>query len=163
GLDLLHLQPEQHFTEPPSRYTEATLVKALEERGVGRPSTYAPTLATIQDRGYVELDGKWLRPTDLGRQVNDFLVQHFGEVVVPAFPVGVEARVDQIARGECPGVPVVSAYYRPLAAHVREVLAVPGTTTAPGEPSEEVCSQGHPMVVKNGRTGRFLACSRYPE
>ena len=78
GLDLLHLAPRQHFTEPPSRYTEALLVKALEERGIGRPSTYAPTLATIQERGYVELDGKWLRPTALGRQVNDFLVQHFG-------------------------------------------------------------------------------------
>ena len=113
GLDLLHLAPRQHFTEPPSRYTEALLVKALEERGIGRPSTYAPTLATIQERGYVELDGKWLRPTALGRQVNDFLVQHFGEVVDPTFTAELEARLDQIARGERRWVPVVSAYYQP--------------------------------------------------
>ncbi|HTD80250.1 MAG TPA: DNA topoisomerase, partial [Chloroflexota bacterium] len=133
----------------------------LEERGIGRPSTYAPTLATIQERGYVELDGKWLRPTALGRQVNDFLVQHFGDVVDPTFTAELEARLDQIARGERRWVPVVSAYYQPLVAHLREVTASSGTSTT-GEPSGEHCSQGHAMVIKDGRTGRFLACSQYP-
>src|SRR5919199_928298 len=96
-LDLRALLPQQHFTEPPPRYSEATLVKALEERGIGRPSTYAPTLATIQDRGYVEPDGKWLRPTALGKQVNDFLVEHFGDIVDLAFTAELEARLDEIA------------------------------------------------------------------
>ena len=114
-LDLLNLAPKQHFTEPPPRYTEATLVKALEERGIGRPSTYAPTMATIQDREYVELDGKLLRPTLLGEQVNDYLVAHFADVVDLAFTAELEGRLDEIARGQRPWVPVVSAYYQPLA------------------------------------------------
>jgi DNA topoisomerase I len=161
-LDLLHLAPKQHFTEPPSRYTEATLVKALEERGIGRPSTYAPTMATIQDREYVELDGKLLRPTLLGQQVNDYLVAHFSDVVDLAFTAELEARLDEIARGRRPWVPVVSAYYQPLADHVRDANA--GTPTASGgEPSDEICSQGHSMVIRDGKFGRFLACSRYPE
>src|SRR3989442_1434033 len=117
-LDLLQLLPKQHFTEPPPRYTEATLVKALEERGIGRPSTYASTLATIQDRAYVELDGKTLRPTRLGQQVNDFLVAHFSEVVDLAFTAELEARLDEIARGLRPWVSTASAYYHPRAAHL---------------------------------------------
>ena len=161
-LDLLEVLPKQHFTEPPPRYTEATLVKALEERGIGRPSTYAPTLATIQDRGYVEPDGKWLRPTALGKQVNDFLVLHFRDVVDLAFTAELEARLDEIARGKRPWVPVVSAYYQPLAAHVRQATAGVGAA-GPDEPSDQVCSQGHAMLIKDGRAGRFLACSRYPQ
>jgi DNA topoisomerase-1 len=162
NLDLLQLLPKQHFTEAPPRYTEATLVKALEERGIGRPSTYAPTLATIQDRAYVELDGKMLRPTRLGQQVNDFLVAHFSEVVDLAFTAELEARLDEIARGMRPWVPTVSAYYQPLAAHLRAAATV-ASSLGSGEPCDEVCSQGHAMVVKDGRTGHFLACSRYPE
>jgi ssDNA-binding Zn-finger/Zn-ribbon topoisomerase 1 len=161
-LDLLHLAPRQHFTGPPPRYTEATLVKALEERGIGRPSTYAPTMATIQDRQYVELDGKLLRPTLLGEQVNDYLVAHFGDVVDLAFTAELEARLDEIARGQRAWVPVVSAYYQPLAVHLRDANAG-ATSAAAGEPSDEVCSQGHPMLIRNGRFGRFLACSRYPD
>ena len=161
-LDLLNLAPKQHFTEPPPRYTEATLVKALEERGIGRPSTYAPTMATIQDREYVELDGKLLRPTLLGEQVNDYLVAHFADVVDLAFTAELEVRLDEIARGHRPWVPVVSAYYQPLAVHVRDANAG-AVTAAGGEPSDEVCSQGHPMVIRDGRFGRFLACGRYPE
>jgi DNA topoisomerase-1 len=163
SLDLLQLLPKQHFTEAPPRYTEATLVKALEERGIGRPSTYAPTLATIQDRAYVELDGKMLRPTDLGQQVNDFLVAHFSDVVDLAFTAELEARLDEIARGLRPWVPTVSAYYQPLAAHLRSAATVAPALGSGGEPCNEVCSQGHAMVVKEGRTGRFLACSTYPD
>jgi len=163
GLDLLQLLPKQHFTEPPPRYTEATLVKALEERGIGRPSTYAPTLATIQDRAYVELDGKTLRPTHLGQQVNDFLVAHFGDVVDLAFTAELEARLDEIARGPRPWVPVVSVYYQPLAVHLRDATAAAPVLRSVGEPCDEVCSQGHAMVIKDGRAARFLACSRYPD
>src|SRR5437870_7227037 len=99
-LDLVELQPEQHFTQPPPRYTEATLVKALEENGIGRPSTYAPILTTVQERGYVERAEKRLRPTELGKLVNDLLVQHFPEIVDLNFTSEMEEKLDGIASGE---------------------------------------------------------------
>ncbi len=163
ALDLLGLKPEQHFTQPPPRYTEATLVKALEERGIGRPSTYAPTLATIQERGYVERDGKKLRPTELGTMVNDLLVSQFGDIMDPDFTAVMEDRLDQVAQGTRPWVPVVEEFYRPLTEDLeRAEVEVPRVRPA-AIPTDEVCSQGHPMVIKEGRFGRFLACSQYPE
>ena len=162
ALDLLRLIPEQHFTQPPPRFTEATLVKALEERGIGRPSTYAPILSTIQDRGYVERDGRRLKPTELGMLVNDLLVQQFGDIVDLDFTAILEDKLDEIAQGERPWEPVVEEFYRPLNDDLERAYATVERIST-DVPTDEVCSQGHPMVIKEGRFGRFLACTRYPE
>ncbi len=162
-LDRLRLIPEQHFTQPPPRYTEATLVKALEEHGIGRPSTYAPILSTIQDRGYVERDNKRLKPTDMGLLVNDLLVQQFGDIVNVDFTANLEDKLDEVAQGERLWVPLVEEFYGPLKSDLdraeTEVERVKPAEIA----TDEVCSQGHPMVIKDGRFGRFLACTQYPE
>ncbi|HEY3063207.1 MAG TPA: type I DNA topoisomerase [Chloroflexota bacterium] len=162
-LDLVRLIPEQHFTQPPPRYTEATLVKALEEHGIGRPSTYAPILSTIQDRGYVERDNKRLKPTEMGLLVNDLLVQQFGDIVNVGFTANLEDKLDEVAQGERPWVPLVEEFYGPLKSDLdraeTEVERVKPAEIA----TDEVCSQGHPMVIKEGRFGRFLACTQYPE
>jgi DNA topoisomerase I len=162
-LDLVRLIPEQHFTQPPPRYSEATLVKALEERGIGRPSTYAPTLGTIQDRGYVERDGRRLKPTDLGTLVNDVLVQQFGDIVDLDFTAVLEDKLDEVAQGERPWVPVVQEFYEPLNRDLERANAEVERIKPAEVPTDEVCSQGHPMVIKEGRFGRFLACTQYPE
>ncbi len=159
-LRLLDLFPEQHFTEPPPRYTEASLVTALEEKGIGRPSTYAPTVATIQDRGYVERDGRQLRPTDLGFLVNDLLVEHFPDFVDEGFTVEMENELDEIASGERPWQPVVEQFYRPL----EQALDAAKEVTPQRELTDEKCEKcERPMVVRWGRRGRFLACSGFPE
>ncbi len=162
-LDLVALKPEQHFTQPPARYTEATLVKALEERGIGRPSTYAPTLSTILDRGYVDRDGKKLRPTDLGMTVNDLLVSQFGDIVDPDFTATMEDKLDEVAQGKRLWVPVVEEFYKPLTEDLRRAEAEVERLRPLEVPTDEVCSEGHPMVIKEGRFGKFLACTRYPE
>jgi DNA topoisomerase I len=162
-LDLVRLIPEQHFTQPPPRYTEATLVKALEERGIGRPSTYAPILGTIQDRGYVERDARRLKPSDLGMLVNDVLVQQFEDIMNPDFTAILEDKLDEVAQGERQWVPVVQEFYDPLTRDL-ERANVEVERMKPAEiPTDEVCSEGHPMVIKEGRFGRFMACSKYPE
>ena len=155
--------PTQHFTEPPPRYTEASLVKALEENGIGRPSTYAATISTIVDRGYVVVRDRRLQPEPVAEVVTDLLVGHFGEYVDLAFTARMEEELDEVARGERAWVPLLAAFYGPLRARVdekrRELKRADFTTTA----SDEVCSQGHPMVIRLGRNGRFLACSLFPE
>jgi DNA topoisomerase-1 len=162
-LDLVKLIPEQHFTQPPPRYTEATLVKALEELGVGRPSTYAPIMGTIQDRGYVERDGRRLRPTPLGMTVNDVLVAQFGDIVDPDFTALLEDKLDEVAQGERQWVPVVEEFYEPLTRDLERANQEVERIKPIEVPTDEVCSQGHPMVIKEGRFGRFLACTQYPE
>ncbi len=163
-LDLLQLLPEQHFTEPPPRYTEATLVKALEERGIGRPSTYAPTLATIQDRGYVERVDKRLRPTELGILVNDLLVEHFSDVMDVDFTATMEEELDEVAQGRRQWVPVVREFYEPFQRQLEVAEQVVGKVRPPEEPTDEVCEKcGRHMVIKLGRFGRFLACPGFPE
>ena len=162
-LDLVRLIPEQHFTQPPPRYTEATLVKALEERGIGRPSTYAPILGTIQDRGYVERDARRLKPTDLGMLVNDVLVQQFGDIMDPDFTAILEDKLDEVAQGERQWVPVVQEFYDPLTRDLERANAEVERIKPAEVPTDEVCSEGHPMVIKEGRFGRFLACSKYPD
>ena len=160
-LRLLGLAPEQHFTEPPPRYTEASLVKALEENGIGRPSTYAPILSTLQDRDYVERVGRQLRPKELGFIVTDILTEHFSDFVDVGFTAEMEGELDDIAAGERPWQPVVQHYYTPLedALAKAKIDAVPIT-----EMTDEVCHEcGAPMMVRWGRFGKFLACSRYPE
>src|SRR5581483_9909598 len=113
-LKLLDLLPEQHFTEPPPRYTEASLVKALEENGIGRPSTYAATLSTLQDRDYTEKLGRQLKPTELGFLVTDLLTEHFADFVDVGFTAGMEEELDDIAAGERAWQPVVEQHYKPL-------------------------------------------------
>ncbi len=160
-LSLRDLSPEQHFTEPPPRYTEATLVKALEEKGIGRPSTYAPTMSTIQDRGYVEKDGRYLKPSDLGFVVNDLLVEHFPEFVDAGFTAEMEDELDEVASGERPWQPVVRQFYNPL-----EKALATAKEAAPKQvtETEETCPEcSRPMIIRWGRRGQFLACTGYPE
>jgi DNA topoisomerase I len=163
ALDLLKLTPAQHFTQPPPRYTEATLVKALEERGIGRPSTYAPILSTIQERGYVDRDGKRLQPTDLGMLVTDLLVAQFGDILDLDFTATLEDKLDEVAQGDRRWVPVVEEFYRPLTIDLERAEATVERIKPAEIPTDEVCSQGHPMVIKEGRFGKFLACTQYPE
>ncbi len=156
ALDLKKLEPLQHFTEPPPRYTDATLVKALESHGIGRPSTYAPTLTTIQDRGYVEKIDKKYQPTEIGFLVNDMLVEHFPEIVDINFTSHVEEELDHIAEGKVKWGPVVAEFYNPFHAHLKEkekeVEKVVQESTTP-------CPHcGKMMLIKFGRMGKFLAC-----
>ena len=155
--------PDQHFTEPPPRYTEATLIKALEEHGIGRPSTYAATISTILDRGYVRVQARRLYPELVGEIVTDLLVAHFGEFVDLEFTARMEDELDEVARGKREWVPVVRAFYRPFRSLVDEKAKELKRADFTTRPSDEVCSLGHPMVIRLGRYGEFLACSMYPE
>jgi DNA topoisomerase-1 len=153
----------QHFTEPPPRYTEATLIKALEEHGIGRPSTYAATISTITDRGYVKVIERRLHPETVGEVVTDLLVSHFGEFVDLEFTARMEEELDEVASGKRAWVPVVRAFYTPFRSRVEEKSKELRRADFTTRPSDEVCSQGHPMVIRLGRYGEFLACSTYPE
>jgi DNA topoisomerase-1 len=155
--------PTQHFTEPPPRFTEASLVKALEEHGIGRPSTYAATLSTILDRGYVRIEERRLRPELIGEIVTDLLVEHFGDYVDVTFTARMEEELDEVARGERAWVPLLEAFYGPLRDRVEEKRKELKRSDFTTEASEETCSEGHPMVIRLGRNGRFLACSLFPE
>ncbi|MGH2408267.1 MAG: type I DNA topoisomerase, partial [Candidatus Limnocylindrales bacterium] len=136
----------QHFTEPPPRYTEASLIKALEEHGIGRPSTYAATISTILDRGYVRVEARRLRPELVGEIVTDLLVEHFGEFVDLAFTARMEERLDEVARGERAWVPLLREFYDPFKALVDEKRRELRRSQFTTEASDEVCSLGHPMV-----------------
>jgi DNA topoisomerase-1 len=155
--------PTQHFTEPPPRYTEATLIKALEEHGIGRPSTYAATISTIVDRGYVKVVEKRLRPEEIGEIVTDFLVAYFSEYVDLAFTARMEGELDEVAEGERAWVPLLRAFFEPLRERVAEVRRTVRRKDITTEETDEVCSEGHPMVIRLGRNGKFLACSTYPD
>ena len=155
--------PAQHFTQPPPRYTEASLIKALEERGIGRPSTYAATISTIVDRGYVTVVERRLRPEPVGDVVTDLLVEHFGDFVDYDFTARMEDDLDQVAEGKRNWIALLREFYDPFVGLVdtkRKELRRSDFTT---EETDEVCSEGHPMVIRLGRNGRFLACSLYPE
>jgi DNA topoisomerase I len=165
GLDLERLLPIQHFTEPPPRYTEASLVKELERLGIGRPSTYAPTLATVVEREYVEVGDKKLLPTSLGRVVTDLLVQHFSSIVDYSFTSEMEQQLDDIAEGEKQWGPVLHAFYTPFErtlATARETMRNVKREEVLTELTCPKCSQGQ-LAIKFGRNGEFLACNRYPE
>jgi DNA topoisomerase-1 len=155
--------PNQHFTEPPPRFTEATLIKALEEHGIGRPSTYAATISTILDRGYVRVEERRLHPELIGDVVTDFLVEHFGSYVDVAFTARMEEELDEVADGQREWVPLLRAFFGPLRDQVADVRKNVKRKDVTTEPSDEVCSEGHPMVIRLGRNGRFLACSLFPE
>jgi DNA topoisomerase-1 len=160
ALSLVQLFPDQHFTEPPPRYTEASLVKALEENGLGRPSTYASIMSTIQDREYVERVDRALRPTELGFIVNDLLQEHFADLLSVPFTAQMEEELDEIASGERQWSPVVKEFYDPLESALDKAKEADVVT----EETDEICEKsGHPMIVRWGRFGKFLACSGYPE
>jgi DNA topoisomerase-1 len=155
--------PTQHFTEPPPRFTEASLIKALEEHGIGRPSTYAATISTITDRGYVRVEERRLHPELVAGIVTDLLVEHFGDYVDVEFTARMEEELDEIARGEREWVPLLRAFYGPLRDRVDEKRRELKRSDFTTEATDEICSEGHPMVIRLGRNGRFLACSLYPE
>ena len=161
-LDCLCLIPEQHFTKPPPRYNEATLVKALEEYGIGRPSTYAPIISTIQARGYVERMNRRLQPTELGTLVCDLLIKHFPEIMDVGFTAQMEEQLDLIASGEKERVPLLREFYQPFEKALGR--AEEEMEKVEDEPTGELCEEcGSPMVFKFGRYGKFIACSNYPE
>ena len=161
-LNLIKLNHEQKFTKPPARYTEAGLIKAMEERGIGRPSTYATTMQTLYKREYIAKDGKNILPTNLGIQVTEYLEQYFGEVVDVDFTAEMESKLDAIEDGGEPWYNVVDSFYKPLAAKVN--TAMHGEKVhVEDEPTDIVCEKcGSPMVIKTGRYGKFLACTNYP-
>lgn len=163
-LNLLQLVPEQHFTQPPPRYSEATLVKSLEENGIGRPSTYAPTIATLVARNYVSTEQRRLYPTELGFVVSDILVEHFPSIVDIAFTSTMEEELDEIATGEREWVPVIRDFYQPFSETMARAEQTMERVQIRDEPTDQVCEQcGRPMVIKLGRYGRFLACTGFPE
>ncbi len=163
-LKLLDLKAEQHFTEPPARYTEASLVKILEELGIGRPSTYAPTISTIQDRGYVSLQEKKFVPSDIGELVTDVLVEHFPEIVDVSFTAELEEKLDDIADGKRSRVEVLSAFYTPYAKNLKNKEKELSKKQLTEEKTDRKCPKcGKNLVIKVGRFGRFYACSGYPE
>ncbi len=162
-LDLIRLLPEQHFTQPPPRYTEATLVRALEEHGIGRPSTYAPILTTLRERGYVERQGKSLVPTELGFIVCDLLVEHFPTVFEVGFTARMEEGLDKVASGEQDWVSLVRDFYEPFSQMLSAAEKNMKDMRPPDQPAGETCELcGSPMVIKTGRYGKFIACSNYP-
>ncbi|MBA2246535.1 MAG: type I DNA topoisomerase [Chloroflexia bacterium] len=164
ALDLLKLTPEQHFTQPPPRFTEATLVKALEEAGIGRPSTYAPTIATLQARNYVTVEERKLVPTEIGFVVNDLLVEHFPAIFDVGFTSRLEAELDDIASGDRAWIPTLHEFYGPFTATLKNAEHTMERVQIRDEPTDEVCDLcGSPMVIKLGRFGKFLACSAFPE
>lgn len=155
-LKLHELKPQQHFTEPPARYTDATLIKALEAHGVGRPSTYAPTLSTIQDREYVEKIDKKYHPTEIGILVTDMLVENFPEIVDINFTSHIEEEFDDIAEGKIKWVEVMKEFYSPFKQHLKEKEA---SVEKQVEESTTPCPHcGKMMLIKYGRRGKFLAC-----
>jgi DNA topoisomerase I len=164
ALKLLELLPEQHFTQPPPRFTEATLVKMLEQQGIGRPSTYAPILSTIEDREYVTKTKGTFKPTDLGFVVSDLLAEHFSTIVDIKFTARMEDELDSIAQDNKNWVEVVQDFYTPLAKDLENASENIERVKLPEEITEEKCPKcGKPMAVKTGRFGRFLACTGYPE
>ncbi|MCL6520947.1 MAG: type I DNA topoisomerase, partial [Firmicutes bacterium] len=164
ALELAGLLPEQHWTQPPARYTDASLIRALEERGIGRPSTYAPIVETIVQRGYVSRERRTLVPTELGRTVTRLLKEHFPEIVDVDFTARMESQLDRVEAGELAWRDVVAEFYGPFDQAVRRAEAEVERVELPSEPTDETCDLcGRPMVVKHGRFGPFLACTGYPE
>jgi DNA topoisomerase I, bacterial len=166
AVKLENLSGDQHFTKPPARYSDATLVKQLEEYGIGRPSTYAPTIATIIERNYVERDdAKKLKPTEIAFVVNDLLVAHFPQIVDFKFTAEMENNLDAVAEGEKKWQPVIADFYKPFHANLTaKYEEVDKNKIMPEEKSDAVCDKcGKPMIIKTGRYGKFLACSGFPD
>lgn len=161
--ELVRLIPEQHFTQPPPRYSEASLVAALEENGIGRPSTYAPTLSTIQQRGYVERVDKRLVPTETGMLVNDLMIQYFPDIVDLNFTAHMEEDLDKIADGEAQWSDVMKEFYTPFSEDVKKAQADMPVIKSGPEPIGRQCPEdGGELVIRYGRYGKFISCSNFP-
>lgn len=164
GVELLKLDPGQHFTQPPPRYTEATLVKALEENGVGRPSTYATILSTIQDKEYVKLEQRKFYPTDLGKLVNDLLVRHFPAIMNTEFTASMEQNLDRVEEGSVDWLRILRDFYGPFRQALDQAKIDMKSVKRSAVPTDVKCKLcGGVMVIKWGRKGEFLACENYPE
>ena len=162
-LEVNKFLPNQHFTQPPARYTEASLVKTLEELGIGRPSTYAPTITTILNRGYVEKEGTSLHPTELGMIVTDILDINFQKFIDVDFTVQMESKLDEIEEGDIQWKDVVGEFYEPLREAIKEANEKIEKINM-DEETDEICEEcGSNMVIKYGRFGKFMACKNYPE
>ncbi len=163
-LPLRAIRPEQHFTEPPPRYSEATLVKALEEYGIGRPSTYASIISTLQDREYVVLEKKRFQPTDVGRVVNKFLTEYFTRYVDYDFTANLEDELDAISRGEEDWVPLLSKFWGPFKERIDHTQENVKRSDVTHEALDEACPKcGSQLSIRLGRHGRFIGCTNYPE
>lgn len=165
-LNARDIIPEQHFTEPPSRYTEASLIKFLEEKGIGRPSTYTPIITIIISRGYVKRDGKSLRPTDLGEIITRLMNKSFPDIVDYKFTASMENQLDEIENGNATMLDMLSKFYEGFSRELEEAEKTVSKETyeAPAEETDIICEKcGSRMIVKNGRYGRFAACPNYPE
>ena len=164
-LELIKLIPSQHFTQPPPRYNEASLIKALEENGIGRPSTYAPILSTIQERNYIEKDEqRRFQPTEIGMVVNDLLVNHFPEIVDTSFTARMEEDLDKIAGGEKKWVPIIKEFYEPFEENLQKKYQEVSKKDITEKPTEKICPKcGAPLLIRLGKYGRFYACSKFPK
>jgi DNA topoisomerase I len=158
------IEPKQHFTQPPPRYTEARLVKTLEELGIGRPSTFAPTLDTIQKRGYVTLDNKRFIPTELGEIIHQLILEFFPEIIDVAFTVKMEQGLDDIEDGKVNWVKIIDGFYQDFEIHLQKAEKEMAEIEIKDEPAGEDCEEcKNPMVFKMGRYGKFMACSNFPD
>jgi DNA topoisomerase I len=163
-LKLLEVMPEQHFTQPPPRYTEATLVKTMEEYGIGRPSTYASTLNTLVERKYARLDKKRFFPEDVGMVVNDLLTAHFAKYVDYNFTAGLEEELDQVSRGEKQWKPLLREFWEPFITLLNQKEAEVKKDDLTTEALEEACPEcGKPLAIKLGKRGKFIACTGFKE
>ena len=164
NLTLKKIKTEQHFTQPPPRYNEASLVKTLEEKGIGRPSTYAPIVATIQQRNYVQKEGKTLKPTELGFIVTDLLTEHFPDVTDVEFTAMLENQLDKVEDGTVEWVSLIKEFYGPFSERLELAKEEMSGVEIGPEETDEICEKcGRNMVIKYGRFGKFLACPGYPE
>jgi DNA topoisomerase-1 len=162
-LNLVELHPDQHFTQPPPRYTEAALIRALEEFGIGRPSTYAPILSTIQARGYVVREEKRLSPTEIGFTVNDMLVKYFPDVINTGFTATMEEELDEIAEGAHDWNSTLREFYEPFSRDLRHAEEeIPKVSDAPELLGRDCPTCGNPLVIRYGRFGKFIGCSTFP-
>jgi DNA topoisomerase-1 len=162
-LDLLQLLPQQHFTQPPPRYTEASLVRTLEEYGIGRPSTYAPTISTLLARHFVTRQDRRLFPTEVGLVVNDLLTDHFDDYINVDFTAEMETELDQIASGERDWVAMLESFYAPFSETVEHARDKMPEVIMGNNPTGELCEKcGEPLIFKYGRNGPFIGCSNYP-
>lgn len=163
-LKLKKLTHEQHFTEPPPRYTEAALIKALEEKGIGRPSTYAPIITTIISRGYVAREKKQLKPTELGTVITDLMAEYFTDIVNVEFTAGMEEKLDKIEEGKTKRTETLNEFYQPFIKMLEAAEKTIGKVEVKDEESDVICEKcGRTMVYKLGKFGRFLACPGFPE
>ena len=162
-LKLLSLKPEQKFTQPPPRFSESSLVRELEEKGIGRPSTYASILSTIQDREYARLEEKKFHPTELGGIVTDLLVKNFPKILDVTFTASMETKLDQIEQGQLQRLTTLTDFYKDFSAELKNAEGGMEKIKGEGIPTDQICDKcGSPMVIKLGRNGRFMACSGYP-